>query len=359
VPLSPMPENVRVIVIEDSATDAELLLRHLERGLGRIKCQLVDDEPGLQAALDRGTWDVVISDYNLPGFQAPQALGLVRRLEAYLPFIIVSGVIGEETAVEAMRLGADDYVMKNNLARLVPAVERELEANQRRRQAREREQRFSAVMQALARRVITLQEQERRSLAAELHDDVGQRLSALSMNLAMLEKAVRGGSGDPFPVLADSRELLETTGRYVRRAIAGLRPAELDSHGLIPALRSGAQALQARSGMACAVSGSEQRLGAALETALFRVAQEALMNAAKHSSARHVDVVLRTRPGGGALLVADDGRGFRMADLGSGVRSHWGLLLMRERIEAVGGRLRIVSAPGRGTRVVAAWRSAA
>src|SRR5688572_22632160 len=114
--------GLRVLLVEDSEDDAELI--RIALGEPYMKC--VETPEALAAALAEPGWDVVISDHNLPRFSAPAALALVRSSNPALPFVIVSGAIGEETAVAAMKAGADDYVMKENLARLAPAIERTL-----------------------------------------------------------------------------------------------------------------------------------------------------------------------------------------------------------------------------------------
>jgi DNA-binding NtrC family response regulator len=133
-----MPKLLRALVVEDSEDDAFFTVQELARGGFEPEFVRVDTVAGLESALDRQAWDVVISDHSLPGFTSLQALELLKRRQYDIPFIIVSGVIGEETAVKAMKAGASDYVMKSALARLVPSIERELieAANRRiRRQA--------------------------------------------------------------------------------------------------------------------------------------------------------------------------------------------------------------------------------
>lgn len=117
---------LKVLVIEDNPDDAELLLLELEHGGYRPEAAVVDSESALHAALARQKWDLVISDHNLPGLDSLQALEIVRKQDINTPFIITSGCIGEEVAVEVMQAGADDYVMKDNRARLLPAIERSL-----------------------------------------------------------------------------------------------------------------------------------------------------------------------------------------------------------------------------------------
>jgi DNA-binding NtrC family response regulator len=132
--------HLRILIIEDSEDDMFLMLRAL-RGLRQVGYQLdylrVDTPKAMQAALAQQTWDIVIADYTLPTFNAPAALQLLKEQQPDVPFIIVSGTIGEEIAVAAMKAGANDYLIKGNLARLLPAVERELrEAAERKKQHR-------------------------------------------------------------------------------------------------------------------------------------------------------------------------------------------------------------------------------
>jgi len=137
-----MNKLVRVLIVEDSEDDAELLAIELERGGYQPIYQRVDTKADMQAALqDKKPWDVVLADYSMPKFSATAALNLLKEQDLDLPFIIVSGKIGEDTAVAAMKAGAHDYIVKGKLARLVPAVERELREaviRQEHRQAQER-----------------------------------------------------------------------------------------------------------------------------------------------------------------------------------------------------------------------------
>jgi two-component system, cell cycle sensor histidine kinase and response regulator CckA len=129
-----MNADLRVLVIEDLEDDMLLMLRELRRGGYVLDYLRVETPEEMEAALDRQAWDIVIADYTLPLFSAPAALKLLQQKQRDLPFIIVSGTIGEETAVTAMKAGAHDYIIKGQLTRLLPAVERELrEAEERRR----------------------------------------------------------------------------------------------------------------------------------------------------------------------------------------------------------------------------------
>ncbi|MCA1992022.1 MAG: PAS domain S-box protein, partial [Coleofasciculus sp. S288] len=149
-----MTRPLRVLIVEDSEDDAELMVYELERGGYSPIYERVDTAAALNAALDKDLWDIVLADYTLPSFSAPAALELLKERGLDLPFIIVSGTIGEDIAVAAMKAGAHDYLMKGKLARLAPAVERELrEASERRKRrvaeqsVRQNEERFRLLIE--------------------------------------------------------------------------------------------------------------------------------------------------------------------------------------------------------------------
>ena len=125
-PVSPTPIPLRALIVEDRANDVEMILRELRRGGFAPTHERVETAEALRAALARQAWDVVLSDYYLPTFDAPRALAVLQESGSDLPFIVVSGSVGEDTAVAAMRAGATDYIMKDRLQRLPPAVGRAL-----------------------------------------------------------------------------------------------------------------------------------------------------------------------------------------------------------------------------------------
>ncbi len=148
-----MATPLQLLMVEDSDDDAQLVLVKLRRAGYNIEFIRVDNEPELRAALEAKNWQIVVSDYSMPGFSGLKALQILRENDQDTPFILVSGTVGEEIAVEAMRCGANDYIMKDNLARLVPAIERELRECRERADRRRTEE---ALYQERERALITL-----------------------------------------------------------------------------------------------------------------------------------------------------------------------------------------------------------
>src|ERR1700691_2727682 len=145
----------KVLMIDDSADDTELIVRALRRSIDDLTYQRVDTPEAMQAALAREKWDIVISDYSMPRFDGLSALKVLRMTDTDVPFILVSGTIGESVAVEAMKAGANDYILKGNLARLPLAVEREIRDAEVRREGRRREERYRSLFERVPVGVFT------------------------------------------------------------------------------------------------------------------------------------------------------------------------------------------------------------
>ena len=140
-----MRSRLRLLLIEDSEDDARLLLRELQRGGYEVEAERVETAEAMRAALARQPWDLILCDFSLPRFNAPKALELIKSSGIDLPFIIVSGTIGEESAVNALKAGAHDFIIKGSFARLLPAIQRELKEADVRREQRERERELEAI----------------------------------------------------------------------------------------------------------------------------------------------------------------------------------------------------------------------
>src|ERR1035437_9680651 len=127
---------IRVLIIEDSENDKELVLNELRHGGYNPEYICVETREALNNALNKQSWDIILSDYAMPEFDGLSALRIVKEKGLYIPFILISGTIGEDVAVTAMKSGAQDYIMKGNLKRLIPAVTRELKEAEIRQQVK-------------------------------------------------------------------------------------------------------------------------------------------------------------------------------------------------------------------------------
>lgn len=215
---------------------------------------------------------------------------------------------------------------------------------------------YAEQLRAISQRVVEIQESERRRLSAELHDRIGQDLAVINLNLHIIKDQLPADRGARLgDRLDDSIALVEGAVETVRDVAATLRPPMLDDYGLTVTLRSHAEQFTARTGIRVDVESRNpvRRLPADVEMTLFRIGQEALANVLKHAQARRVRIALNVRRDSARLTIADDGCGFdapaRLEHHGGGL----GLLIMRERLRALNGALRIRSSPGAGTRLTA------
>ena len=223
-----------------------------------------------------------------------------------------------------------------------------------RKRAEAATEQYARRLQATSHRLLTVQEAERRNLARELHDAVGQELTALSLNLTIIDDSLPATTTSKVRErLEDSQELLEETTRNLRNIMVELRPAGLDEFGLLAALNEHVGQVARRTGVRVTVTGVEPqpRLTPTEEIALFRIAQEALNNVVKHAQASEASISLRQHAVSLELTITDNGVGFdteRKSIMGG---YGMGTSTMRERAEAIGAQLSLDSAPGGGTRV--------
>jgi len=207
---------------------------------------------------------------------------------------------------------------------------------------------------ALSRRLVEVQEVERKVLARELHDRIGQSLTALNINLNIMRTTLPPQASDELRArLADSETLVESTTAAIGNVVSELHPPMLDDHGLVLALDWYARQFSARTGVSVAVRGLEpaERPAPEMEIVLFRIAQEALNNVLKHARASRVEITLGRSGSEYVMSVADDGVGFAAAEESAGRHAGLGMVTMRERSQAVGGRFEVRGVPGDGTRL--------
>lgn len=458
-------KRLNILMIEDSNSDAALILRELQKQGYQPVYEQVETAESMIAALEKRPWDIVIADYVLPTFSGLGALKLLKEKQPDLPCIITSGRIDEETAVAAMKAGAKDYIMKDNLKRLGPAVDRELSEAQVRRERRtteealqQNEAKLGLLLQqmpcilwtadnnlsltsllgaglrafnirpeqmvgknllevfqadnpdvlqsylqalsgtpssfeldmenrilycfaealhdisgvvtgiigvaldvtdkrlaedelrALSNRLVDTQETERRNIARELHDQIGQSLTVLKL---ILGQAARLAPAEGVQILNEAQVLVSELIQQIREMSLRLRPSMLDDLGLLPTLLWHFERFTSQTGIRINFdhSGLEDSLSPDVNTAVYRIVQEALTNAARYAGVDEVDMEIQVDNGNLLLAIEDRGCGFNPAKLAANTST--GLSGMRERAHLLGGKLNIETNPGEGTRLSA------
>jgi len=490
-----MPNTYRLLHVEDSPDDAELLRFELDKAPSSFSITRVENEADYAAQLESSPPDVILCDYAMPNFSAERALEMTRARNLDLPFIIVSHHLDETAAVVAMQKGASDYLPKRDLGRLPKAIEAAVDRTRARRErikAQEelrqseatrrgmldslpsgvalidgqgtiimvnkawesfddgrgstglgklrRDDNFfeamknadasghpfaaemalgvqavvarkkptfrmeyevprasgsswyvtratpldgdaaatvvshrdvtdsvsgraalldaNARLQTISKRMLTLQEDERRAISRELHDDIGQTLGALKIGLHRLTTA---SPSDAAPLVLGCLQAADRALEKLRLLAMDLRPPQLDQLGLGDALEWLAQRQSAACGVPilCELGAFEARPPPAVESACYRIVQEALNNVARHAAASLVTIEVESDGTSTSLVVNDDGNGFdvdaarvRVVRTGS-----MGLIGMEERAQLAGGRLTVRSAPHEGTTVSATFPS--
>lgn len=349
-----MKDEIRILLLEDDATDEELIRRALRRGGISFTLTRVDTRSAFMDQIVRSPPDLILSDFALPGFGGMEALEMAREKCADVPFIFVTGSLGEELAIETLKEGATDYVLKHRLPRLVPSIHRALrEARERSERKRTQEQLRGShdQLRSLSVYLQYVREEERTTIAREVHDELGQALSGLKLQLVWLIRRLPRGSRRLHEQARTISQHIDETIHAVQRIATALRPSILDTAGLVAAIDWQAREFESQTGIKCRVQTEIQDAAwdQDLSTAFFRIFQESLTNIIRHAGADRVEVRLAEQNGQVVLQIKDNGRGISEAEIHNS-RSI-GLLGMQERAALLGGQVSWQGRPGQGTSV--------
>lgn len=345
-------QPLSILHLEDSVVDHELATRLLQRS--GLACHLlrVDSLTEFQHLTDVQTFDVILADYRLPGFNALDAWAHVMQMPQHPPFVLLSGAIGEAAAVDAMRQGVADYLLKDDISRLPQVIIRALEVHEA-RQAREQAMtELAASQRQLADLTEHLQasiEQERASIAREIHDDIGGALTAVRFDVAWIGRHSKDLAMQEHALSA--AEMLQHAIGASQRIMMNLRPPILEQ-GLVAAIQWLATGFERRTGVPTRVQASSDTIHvtADIQLVAYRAAQEALTNISKHAHSTKVQIELSDQEGVLTLEVADNGYGMDGATRNK--PKAFGLKGLQERARTVGGWLDISSRSGQGTSVI-------
>jgi len=382
------------LLVEDSPSDAALLQESLlQNEAGGFEFTHAESWKEATAHLRNQSFDALLLDLSLPDTTGRATFIRARAEAPNLPIVVLTGVADEAVGLEAVRHGIQDYLIKGQAfgrqtARAIRyAIQRkqaetalkQAEANLQRQRDQlevrvlERTAELSEANQALQaemvqrqraeeahrevlRRLVAAEETERGRVSRELHDRLGQDLTALKLGLQIVRKQ----SACPPPLrksVSKLENLADGLMRDLHRLAWDLRPAALDDFGLELALRRYANEWATLSGVAVDFDCqgiTSQRLAREVETTLYRVAREALTNVLRHARANQVSILLQRRADHVSLIVEDDGRGFDAAAMlrAPASQGKLGLLGMQERATLAGGSVQIESSPGAGTTVL-------
>jgi signal transduction histidine kinase len=340
-------KSTKILIVEHDANDLELLLYELKKGGLDFVSQVVETKETFIGALANFNPDIILSDYSLPGFDGVTAFHHKQEIRADIPFIIVSGTVGEETAVELIKSGVTDYVLKDKLFTVIPKIKRALKETSERLEkaialqqiAKEREEH----QRELVRASIESQERERAEIGRELHDNINQILAVTKayVEAALMDEDMRE------ELLDRSLNNLQMAIQEIRKISKSLVPPVMDQNGLVDSVHDLIETIQLVNPFAIHFNYEKEKLENVSEQqqlALYRIVQEQFNNIIKHAQATSVSIDLVEKNNFIDLWIKDDGKGFDPRERRKGV----GLSNILSRIELFDGKLEVISSKGTG-----------
>ena len=369
---------LRVLFVEDSLTDAFLLERALTRGGFNVVSERVDTAEQMRRALEQREWDLILCDHSMPQFSSPAALKILQEKKLDLPFIIVSGHIEEEMAVSTMDSGAHDYIMKDRLARLVPAVDRELrEAEVRRarskseeelRRAQEElearvEQRTAALKEAnqklrdvleerkrLETELLEIAENERRRIGFDLHDDLGQKLTGMLLIARALEQRLTRENHKEAEEARRICELIEQSVTHTHNLAHHFSSIDATGGDFVEVMSGLAATVEKMFGIPCecTLKGEIPPLPENTIAQFYKISQEAVSNGIKHGKASCVWISVTAAQQKLVVTIKNDGIPFSPP---VNPKARMGLRTMNYRANTIGATFEIKPNQKNGTIV--------
>jgi signal transduction histidine kinase len=365
-------ETPPVLIVEDNPLVGEMIKGLLEEAGYTVVGEAADGFEAVEMTQSLRP-DVVLMDIKMPGMDGIEATRLIYE-RCPTPVVMLTAYDTPEMVEEASAAGAGAYLIKPPNAREIEhaitiamarfddmmelrRLNAELQAEiAERKRAEEEVTKHRRDLQSLSAQLINAQEAERKRISQELHDEMGQALTAMSINLAAIEKELPSELAPTTRErLAETSALADQTLEQVRELSLDLRPSMLDDLGLVPTLRwyVNRYAQRLKLEVEFEAVDLEERLTAEMETVLYRVVQEALTNVARHAQANRVHIHLEHKEFKVHAFVEDDGQGFDLQEVAGreALERGAGLLGIRERVASLGGRFSLWSRPGQGTRL--------
>ncbi len=336
-----MDHPLKILHLEDLAADAEMVDRVLRKAKLRFEKKVVIDKPDFLKALREFQPDVILSDHSLPAFNSLEALKITREEGIVAPFILVTATVSEEYAVDVIKEGASDYILKDRLERLPNAVQNALDRRRTEEElARQRDLQQKLIMETS----IQVQEKEREQIGKELHDNINQILAAAKL---YLDIAVKDNDDSRDEALEKCQRNLSLAMEEIRQLSQSLVAPSLDGMGLDYALRKLLDNFPLSASLKLNLDTSGYRddiTDEGIKLTCYRIAQVQMNNIVKHARAKNAAIKLERVPDRLTLTITDDGIGFNPAKKTGGI----GLRNIRNRVSFYNGTVELDSAPGKG-----------
>jgi signal transduction histidine kinase len=336
-----MDRPLKILHLEDLPADAELVARVLRKAKLTFETEVVYDKPDFLKALHKFQPDIILSDHSLPAFNSLEALKITRDEGVHAPFILVTATVSEEYAVNVIKEGASDYILKDRLERLPNAV---LNALDKRRAEEELARQHDLQQKLVLETSIQVQEKEREQIGKELHDNINQILAAAKL---YLDIAVKDDDETRTEAFDKCQRNLNLAMEEIRQLSQSLVAPSLGGIGLDWALRKLLDnfPLSASLQLDLDTSGYLQDIAdEGIKLTCYRIAQVQLNNIVKHARAKNASIILDRVPDRLTMIIRDDGIGFNPAKKTSGI----GLRNIRNRVNYYNGTVQLDSTPGKG-----------
>ena len=348
----PPATRLNILHLEDSELDHQLVCRALQKDKLPFQISRVDTLADFSQQLSQHRFDIVLADYRLPGFTALDAWNILQASPTTLPFVLLSGAIGESAAVAAIQMGISDYLPKDDLHNLARVIGSALEVFKAKAATAKAAAELAASERRLAQFAQHLQtaiETERASIAREIHDDIGGSLAAVRLDLAWMAR--HSQTPEMHEHVATANDMLQHAIGASQRIMMNLRPAILDQ-GLYPAIQWLAEGFQRRSGIKTSLASNRPGMQTSkpIQLTAYRTAQEALTNISKYAECSQVKIDLSDAEGVLTLEISDNGKGISQEALAN--PAAFGIRGLKERAKVAGGWLDISTRPGFGTTVI-------
>lgn len=341
-----MPDRLKILHVEDLRSDAEMVHRVLEKSSLQFDKKVVDNRSDFESSLDRFNPDIILSDHSLPSFDSHEALTIVNTRQLHIPFILVTATVSEEYAVNIMKEGACDYVLKDRLQRLPNAISGAIEKFRMEKAAEdEKAKQVLREQKLLTETSIRVQEREREEIGTELHDNINQILSSARMYLETLQD-----EGDQSLLLQKGLAHLKDAMDEIRKLSHRLVAPELTKISIVQAIANLAQNSRETGSLHLqyeAANFIEDRVSNDVRLALYRIVQEQFNNILKHAKAKNVLIMLDMTAHHIFLTIRDDGRGFDSSGTHHGI----GLRNISNRVKLYNGEMDVQSEPGKGCQL--------